>query len=251
MSFDLTAAVKGREALKLPKRLAKLSRVQQFCQMWTGSIPGTIEAMRACGIPMNTTKALRYYEDPAVRRAIYLKTEQTEGVMSKNALLNYWTRLVQGQEPDWVLTDVLEKVTEQDAEGNEVTRMVTVKKPVPVPAEMKARLKASELLGKAHLMFVERVQVEGDLKISIGDVLDDDLKLAHAKPAQVEPAPALPREAPPLSAFEAELAGVVPESVDARAQLLLDRKPVDAPALRVEDEAMDLIDDEDLEDFLS
>lgn len=147
------------------------AKKQTFVQYWTGTIGGTVEAMHADNVDISAGCANEYFKDPKVRMAIRIKTDNMNGVATKVELQQFWTRVMEGAEGEIVMREVVEEVV--DEEG---VRLTLVKRPHHLPPKMSDRLKASELLGKSVLAFVEKIELSADVHISIADVLDQDLK---------------------------------------------------------------------------
>jgi hypothetical protein len=146
---------------------AELEKKRAFVQLFDGTIAGTTERMRKAGFPVTPRKAKQYYNDPAVRLAIRHRADRLGAIATKEELQKFWTRVVDGVESEPQLIDVIDTVQEIDPDtGQTVERRAKAQKVVHVPVGIQARLKASELLGKSLMAFVERVEVSADLSLA-------------------------------------------------------------------------------------
>lgn len=177
----LVAQMKKLSANQIVRR----ERRAAFVRLFDGTVRGTIAALKREGIIVSHAAALDMYHDPVVRQAIRERAERMPGVLQKQDLQEFWTRVAEGAEAEPVMVDAIKEVRTADPEFGEVVRQVEVKEITWVPVDMKTRLKASELLARSQGLFMDKVQLEGDLKISVTDLLDGDLA-AKAKPAVVD-----------------------------------------------------------------
>lgn len=166
-----------------------LFRKHLFIKYFDRTIRHTIEAMQKAGHRLTVGTGQQYFKDPAVRMAIRIRTDRLGGVLTKLELQQLWSRVAEGVEADWMTRNVPTMVDEEyeDEEGQKHTRrrVKWIREAVAVPPSLSDRLKASELLGKSVLAFVERIELSGDLNISINDVLDEDLKIDNMKRAEL------------------------------------------------------------------
>jgi len=153
------------------------ARITMFARLWTGAIGSTLELCRAEGHPICRDTAAAYLRDPRFKQALHERNAETPGagVLGADDLKRWLTRVVVGVERD-------------DGVGlkrrSRSAALAKNKSPSAAPRTFLSgsdRLKAADLLGRSLGAFVGRAEVlSGDLRVSVTDLLDDDLK--HAKP---------------------------------------------------------------------
>lgn len=155
-------------------------REQTVAAFWRGDAKATHAAMTAEGYNVSLRqiqKVSRYVRFPELVRAALAKTT---GVMSRQELQEFWSMVVRGEVSDGVeYVRVQEQIdpVEDDYDpklGGDQWRWTT--KPFPRDAELKERLKASEILGRSLCMFVEQVHVEGNVEFSITSLLSPNIR---------------------------------------------------------------------------
>lgn len=157
--------------------IAKRERAKAFVMLFDGTVNGTMEAMKKEGFKVTRPVVLDLYHDPVIRQAIRERAERTPGVLHKQELQEFWTRVAEGAECEAEVVDDVQlvRVSDPDVDGGEIVKEVEVKRIAWVPPAMRDRLKASELLAKSQGLFIDRIELEGDLKIRVTDLLDHDL----------------------------------------------------------------------------
>jgi hypothetical protein len=176
------ARFKPRGKSKNPPRAS--AKLALFAKLWAGNIIDTLAACAAHGLSVSRPQATQYLKHP---RFIDLLTAEHEGrggsgIWAKMELQRFLTRVVAGIEPDgyeMVSKLVLILPFEDDydqALGGDQWRKEYVR--VETYPSMAERLKAADLLGRTMGAFMEKIEVTGDLKVSVSDLLDDDLRPA-------------------------------------------------------------------------
>jgi hypothetical protein len=179
---DLLAKFTPRTMQRFSGR--KNARLELFARHWNGTIDGTLKLCARDGISICKDTATDYLRDPRFIDAMRHQQAQAPGagIWTVDELKRFLTRVAAGVEPDGYSTIILkEPIFELDDDydvdlGGEQWRRV--EKHVPRYPRMGDRTRAAELLGKALAAFVDRVDVSGEIKWSVADLLDDDLKSA-------------------------------------------------------------------------
>ena len=139
--------------------MAKLTAKQQrFCDEYLIDLNATQAAIRA-GYSRKTARVIgqENLQKPAVKAYIEERMKEKEAalVADQAEVLKYLTSVMRGQSQSEVV--VVEGVGEGCSEARAMQK---------APDE-KERLKAAELLGKAHMMFTDKVQQEVDMDLNI------------------------------------------------------------------------------------
>lgn len=139
--------------------VAKLTAKQQrFCDEYLIDLNATQAAIRA-GYSRKTARVIgqENLQKPAVKAYIEERMKEKEAalVADQAEVLKYLTSVMRGQSQSEVV--VVEGVGEGCSEARAMQK---------APDE-KERLKAAELLGKAHMMFTDKVQQEVDMDLNI------------------------------------------------------------------------------------
>lgn len=139
--------------------MAKLTAKQQrFCDEYLIDLNATQAAIRA-GYSAKTARVIGQENllKPAIKEYIGKRMAEKEAalVADQAEVLKYLTSVLRGQSQSEVV------VVEGTGEGCSEARAMQ-----KAPDE-KERLKAAELLGKAHMMFTDKVQQEVDMDLNI------------------------------------------------------------------------------------
>lgn len=139
--------------------MAKLTAKQQrFCDEYLIDLNATQAAIRA-GYSAKTARVIGQENllKPAIKEYIEKRMAEKEAalVADQAEVLKYLTSVMRGQSQSEVV--VVEGVGEGCSEARAMQK---------APDE-KERLKAAELLGKAHMMFTDKVQQEVDMDLNI------------------------------------------------------------------------------------
>lgn len=139
--------------------VAKLTAKQQrFCDEYLIDLNATQAAIRA-GYSAKTARVIGQENllKPAIKEYIEKRMAEKEAalVADQAEVLKYLTSVLRGQSQSEVV------VVEGTGEGCSEARAMQ-----KAPDE-KERLKAAELLGKAHMMFTDKVQQEVDMDLNI------------------------------------------------------------------------------------
>lgn len=139
--------------------MAKFTAKQQrFCDEYLIDLNATQAAIRA-GYSAKTARVIGQENllKPAIKEYIEKRMAEKEAaiVADQAEVLKYLTSVMRGQSQSEVV--VVEGVGEGCSEARAMQK---------APDE-KERLKAAELLGKAHMMFTDKVQQEVDMDLNI------------------------------------------------------------------------------------
>lgn len=139
--------------------MAKLTAKQQrFCDEYLIDLNATQAAIRA-GYSKKTARVIGQENllKPAVKEYIQQRMDEKEKelIADQNEVLKYLTSVIRGQSRSSVV--VVENIGDYMSEAREMEK---------APDE-KERLKAAELLGKAHGIFTEKVEQQIDMDLNI------------------------------------------------------------------------------------
>lgn len=134
------------------------AKQQRFCDEYLVDLNGTQAAIRA-GYSAKTARqmATENMAKPAIKAYIgkRMADKEAELVADQAEVLKYLTSVLRGHSKSEVV------VVEGTGDGCSEARSIQ-----KAPDE-KERLKAAELLGKAHMMFTDKVQQEVDMDLNI------------------------------------------------------------------------------------
>lgn len=142
------------------------AKQQRFCDEYLIDLNATQAAIRA-GYSQKTAKQIgqENLTKPDIKEYIEKRMAEKEAALiaDQTEVMRYLTSVLRGQSVSEVV--VVEGVGEGCSEARTMQKS---------PDE-KERLKAAELLGKAHMMFTDKVQQEVDMDLNITvDYGDDD-----------------------------------------------------------------------------
>jgi phage terminase small subunit len=142
------------------------AKQQRFCDEYLIDLNATQAAIRA-GYSQKTAKQIgqENLTKPDIKEYIEKRMAEKEAALiaDQTEVMRYLTSVLRGQSVSEVV--VVEGVGEGCSEARTMQK---------APDE-KERLKAAELLGKAHMMFTDKVQQEVDMDLNITvDYGDDD-----------------------------------------------------------------------------
>lgn len=141
------------------------AKQQRFCDEYLIDLNATQAAIRA-GYSEKAARqiATENMAKPSIKEYIEKRMEEKEAalVADQAEVLKYLTSVMRGQSQSEVV--VVEGVGEGCSEARAMQK---------APDE-KERLKAAELLGKAHMMFTDKVQQEVDMDLNITVDYGDD-----------------------------------------------------------------------------
>lgn len=146
--------------------MAKLTAKQQrFCDEYLIDLNATQAAIRA-GYSKKTARVIGQENllKPAVKEYIQQRMDEKEKelIADQNEVLKYLTSVIRGQSRSSVV--VVENIGDYMSEAREMEK---------APDE-KERLKAAELLGKAHGIFTDKVEQTVDMDLNITVDYGDD-----------------------------------------------------------------------------
>jgi phage terminase small subunit len=134
------------------------AKQQRFCEEYLIDMNATQAAIRA-GYSAKTARVIgqENLQKPAVKTYIEKRMAEKEAALiaDQNEVMKYLTSVLRGQSQSEVA------VVEGCGEGVSMAR--TMQK---APDE-KERLKAAELLGRAHMLFTDKVQQDVDMELNI------------------------------------------------------------------------------------
>lgn len=134
------------------------AKQQRFCDEYLVDLNGTQAAIRA-GYSEKTARqiATENLSKPYIKEYIEKRMAEKEAslIADQNEVMKYLTSVLRGQSKSEVI--VVESI------GDFMSEARTMKK---APDE-KERLRAAELLGKAHMMFTDKVQQDIDMDFNI------------------------------------------------------------------------------------
>lgn len=134
------------------------AKQQRFCDEYLVDLNGTQAAIRA-GYSEKTARqiAAENLSKPYIKEYIEKRMAEKEAslIADQNEVMKYLTSVLRGQSKSEVI--VVESI------GDFMSEARTMKK---APDE-KERLRAAELLGKAHMMFTDKVQQDIDMDFNI------------------------------------------------------------------------------------
>lgn len=178
-------------ATKLPVTLKPIpaptnARMEMFARLWDGNVQSTLGYCKLEGLVICDKTALRYMRDPRFIDIMRAQKNEApgEGIWTVEELKRFYTRVAAGLEVEGYKIVLLKEPIipgEDDydeSKGGHQWR--TVEKQVPVYPDMTVRKSAADSLGKTQGAFLDKIELSGDLKVSVVDLLDDDLK--HCKP---------------------------------------------------------------------
>ena len=108
-----------------------------------------------------------------------MQQKEKELIADQDEVLQYLTSVMRREKTESIVVTLKEKHSfyEPDEEGK--MRKVTVEKEVPkiveIPAKLSDSNKAAELLGKAHCLFTDKVDLDGSTRILIVDDIENDI----------------------------------------------------------------------------
>ena len=142
--------------------MAKLTpRQQRFCDEYLIDLNATQAAIRA-GYSEKTAKQIGQQNLTKVDLKNYIQermaAKQKELIADSDEVMRYLTSVLRGKSEAHVLA--------RDEIGAD--------KIISKPPDEKERLKAAELLGKAHMIFTEKIQQEIDMDLNITVDYGDD-----------------------------------------------------------------------------
>jgi hypothetical protein len=155
---------------------SKLGRMAMFAKLWTGSIGQTVALCRQEGMKICPDTAASYLRDPRFVELLRSGKASTpgSGVWQREELQRYLTRVAAGLEMDgFTAADAasLAKGSLSAGDNAGAPKMGQLKQ-----TKVADRLRAAELLGRTLGAFLDKAEVSGDLKVSVVDLLDQDLK---------------------------------------------------------------------------
>lgn len=163
--------------------MAKLTRKQQrFVDEYLIDLNATQAAIRA-GYSEKTAQeqSSRLLSNVMVQEYMQKKMQQREDdlIADQNEVLRYLTAVMRREKTESIVVTLKEKRSFYAPDENGTMRKQTVENEIPKVVEIPARLsdsnKAAELLGKAHCLFTEKVDLEGSTRVVIVDDIENGI----------------------------------------------------------------------------
>ena len=154
---------------------AKLTAKQRrFCDEYLIDMNAAQAAIRA-GYSKKTAKQIgqENLTKPDLQEYIAerMKQKESELIADQDEVLRYLTAVMRRELTESVVVTVTEKNSFYAPDENGTMRKQTVEKEVPKVIQIPARLsdanRAAEMLGKAHGIFTDRVEVDADMELNI------------------------------------------------------------------------------------
>lgn len=161
---------------------AKLTAKQRrFCDEYLIDMNAAQAAIRA-GYSKKTAKQIgqENLTKPDLQEYIAerMKQKESELIADQDEVLRYLTSVMRRELTESVVVTVSEKNSFYAPDENGTMRKQTVEREVPKVIQIPARLsdanKAAELLGKAHCLFTEKVDLDGSTRVLIVDDIEND-----------------------------------------------------------------------------
>lgn len=150
------------------------AKQKRFCDEYLKDLNATQAAIRA-GYSEKTAKQIgqENLTKPYLKNYIEerMKQKESELIADQDEVLKYLTSVMRREKTENVVVTVREKKSFYAPDENGTMRKQTIEKEVPKVVEIPAKLsdanKAAELLGKAHCLFTEKVDLDADMSLNI------------------------------------------------------------------------------------
>lgn len=158
-------------------------RQKRFCDEYLIDLNATQAAIRA-GYSKKTAKQIgqENLTKPDLQRYIAerMKQKEAELIADQDEVLRYLTSVMRREMKESVvvtLQNKTEKWVKDEETGKLKKQTVTTESPavVDIPARLCDANKAAELLGKAHRLFTEKVDLDGSTRVLIVDDIENDI----------------------------------------------------------------------------
>ena len=157
------------------------AKQQRFCDEYLTDLNATQAAIRA-GYSKKTANviAAENLTKPIIKEYIEKRmAEKEEALIAKqDEVMKYLTAVMRREKSEHVVVTTSEERSFYEPDENGTMRKQTVKKETPKIVEIPARLsdsnKAAELLGRAYAMFKDKVDIDGEVPVTIIDDLGDE-----------------------------------------------------------------------------
>lgn len=156
---------------------------QRFCDEYLTDLNATQAAIRA-GYSKKTAKQIgqENLTKPDLQEYISERMRQKEAelIADQDEVLRYLTSVMRREMKESVvvtLQNKTEKWVKDEETGKLKKQTVTTESPavVDIPARLCDANKAAELLGKAHRLFTEKVDLDGSTRVLIVDDIENDI----------------------------------------------------------------------------
>ena len=154
---------------------AKLTAKQRrFCDEYLTDMNAAQAAIRA-GYSKKTAKQIgqENLTKPDLQKYIAerMKQKESELIADQDEVLRYLTAVMRREMKESVVVTLNEKNSFYAPDETGTMRKQTVEKEVPrviqIPARLSDANRAAEMLGKAHGIFTDRVEVDADMELNI------------------------------------------------------------------------------------
>lgn len=158
---------------------------QRFCDEYLIDLNATQAAIRA-GYSEKTARQIgqENLTKPAIKEYIDKRMAEKEDALiaKQDEVLKYLTAVMRRELSENVVVTVSEEISSYVPDANGTMRKQTVRKEIPQVVEIPAKLsdanKAAELLGKAYVLFTDKIEQDMDMDLNItvnyGDEDEED-----------------------------------------------------------------------------
>lgn len=153
-------------------KAAMTPKQKRFCDEYLIDLNATQAAIRA-GYSVRSAQNSGYQnlEKPPIREYISkrLKEKQSSLIAKQDEVLRTLTRIMRRQEPDNNLVVTKISKNSYDDNGNKQVTKEQIPEIVKTPTKISDANKAAELLGKYYALFSDRINVDGNIGVTIVD----------------------------------------------------------------------------------
>ena len=158
------------------------ARQKRFCDEYLIDLNATQAAIRA-GYSKRTAKQIgqENLTKPDLQNymAERMKQKDDELIADQDEVLRYLTSVMRREKTESIVVTLKEKHSFYAPDESGTMRKQTVEKEVPkiveIPAKLSDSNKAAELLGKAHCLFTDKVDLDGSTRVLIVDDIENDI----------------------------------------------------------------------------
>ena len=154
--------------------MALTDKQRRFCDEYLVDLNATQAAIRA-GYSKRTARqtGTENLSKPYIKEYIEKRMAEKEAALiaDQDEVLRYLTAVMRREKCDSVVVTLSQELSKYLPDENGTMRKQTIKDETPkiveIPALLKDANKAAELLGKAHGMFADKLDVSGDMELNI------------------------------------------------------------------------------------
>lgn len=108
-----------------------------------------------------------------------MRQKESELIADQDEVLRYLTAVMRREKTESIVVTLKEKRSFYAPDENGTMRKQTVETEIPqiveIPAKLSDSNKAAELLGKAHCLFTDKVDLDGSTRVLIVDDIENDI----------------------------------------------------------------------------